>query len=195
MHYVFFETGNPQFLDHLMRIYCQHFAERIIEAYNIYKKGKDGVLDHTKTESYLKDKCQIVTFLHCDLFNGVQCRNTECNTEHTAVLASNQMELISRHKAAILKRLDKQDPGRRWVQNMFQCRDFVESNTLEIFILEEKNDHTEYLRLYLQSALHKKRKAGGCVYVRADTPSDYDIFKGSTELKDIVACTALQKAT
>jgi len=200
MYYVLFETGNASFFENnIAAKFCTFTVQCII---SLYKDGaftgKGGRLDCKRMRENFKNNTLLLYFSNCQPLASIPCGNQECMTGHKAVLTLNQLETIEkimRMKRDAFLRVDKSnDLDRLNLQEVFQHYAVANIQHLEVIKLEGNKEHAEYLQSYVKKTdnLKDKSDAGGFVYVRAKTNSDYDFFKVNTKLPDVMACDNFQ---
>ncbi|MCL2443106.1 MAG: hypothetical protein FWD13_06515 [Treponema sp.] len=204
MYYVFFETGDKEFYLRIINIFCSKIIQYI---YDIYKTGvitqTNGVLDQNKFKNYIKNNKQSLFLFNCQLFPALCCKNDRCQVTHKAVLALNQLEYFEQTMYNSIKNifwneknLILRKKGRLNFQNILHSFITASIQELEVINIENKNDHHEYLHLYV-TEVNKlnniKYNADGFIYVRSHINSDYDYFKANTSLLNVTACNYFQQ--
>ena len=205
MHYVFFDTVNPEFIQKIARKYCWRVFEQFYrDCPDVMQKY--GALNEEEMKKYYKGgKGKDLGFLNCSLLLGA-CSCKGCYREHISVLASDQAkcfkEELVKLKLEFLREWGKKDTKNEdeFKRVAFQClyqsyaNSFAIDNHNETKIIEIRSerweDRVEYKRLYVYAAKGYSRKnPEGFRYVRADKKeSDYKDFKNKTDLPKLMPC-------
>jgi len=194
MYYIFFETGNSTFFKRITDAFCSIVVQSVVD--NVYAKTTasqtGGLMPDMECIQKELFKKNLMT-LNCTLFPDVHCGNQEC-ADNKMVLTSDQIDIfeVSMTYANHAFIRSKKNPNdvklRLTIQKILQDYRITNANGFEHIKIRDRQDHNEYLRLYIAKTNDLKDKAQGFVYVRAKVNSDYDYFRAHTDLYNVKVC-------
>jgi hypothetical protein len=196
MYYVFYETGNDAFFSGITEAFCSSVLHSIIDVYSKIAASQTGgsIPDLDLIQKEFDTRRKVWTPLSCTLFPAVYCGNQECANDNKIVLTSDQVDkfevsMTNTNHTFIKEKKYPNDPKVRFnIQRILQNYRFISIQGVEQIYIKDRQDHDEYLRLYIKETNKLKDKAKGFVYVRAKTKSDFDYFKAYTGLPNVTVC-------
>jgi len=207
MNYVFYETGNDPFFKRIANVFSNFFMWYIfINVFNQVLQPGGRAIDKTrggKLEKVANSCKSILKTLNCALFPAVRarCGNNQCKENHKIVLVTDQLAVfeteMKESKDALIGNKDyiKDSKVRFNMQELlenFKVAAFAKDMYEHIVInpqshpgqhsIDYKNNyHADYMKAYFRQAKEIGTRTGteNCVYVRAETNSDYAVFESN----------------
>jgi hypothetical protein len=197
MYYAFFETGNEVFFTKLIETFCSTYIRYTVDIYESVKQ-ECGKLNWEEMAQFIEKNGRDL-----DIFNCAQhllrtyCLNNACEAGHTTVLTQDQEakfeEIMKNGKNQYCRSHYPGNKKSTWreIQGIFQNHKIFGFFTLEVLRFKRNGDPDKCWAIYIEK-VNKKTPATGYAYVRAQTGSDYDKFKASTTLNNVVPCDEFQ---
>lgn len=199
MYYVFFETRNEDFFSRIADAFCTVVVKSIINI--LYEIKSTNSVSFIANSDFIDKKLkmrELFKSLSCTLFPVICCNNKDCKESNIAVLTSTQLNRFEISMTNISTKLFVENsiffnPNERLnFQRILQNYISVNVKGIDQINIVNNNNHSEYMRMYINETNKLKGKADGYVYVRGKIKSDYDYFKTHTKLSNVIACDYFQ---